>query len=246
MSMEIKLKQVVDEDFVNYKKPSMFLLFPKCNWKCEKECGKKVCQNSELANKETISISISKLLRRYDDNDITSAIVCGGLEPFDSWDELFTLVERFRLNSSDDVVIYTGYNKDEIEDYVRKLSKFPNIIIKYGRYIPDADNVHDECLGVTLASDNQYAEKLVSEDLKIKVNPDKEFADMIRQNIKDNDGYCPCSIKKSDDTKCMCKDFREQNHSGYCHCQLYYKTDGHDDLSKEVHTGDSLFYSTSN
>lgn len=243
MSRIINLKGVADEDFVNYKKPSMFLMFPKCSWKCEKECGKKVCQNSELANAETISIHILDLIHRYNNNDITSAVVCGGLEPFDSWDELSNFIELFRANSSDDIVIYTGYNKEEISDYVNELSRYSNIIIKYGRYIPDSNCIHDECLGVTLASDNQYAEKIVSDELQVKVNPDTEFANIIRQNIKDNGGYCPCSIAKSEDTKCMCKDFREQNHSGYCHCQLYYKTNGHDDLSEEVHTSDSLSYS---
>jgi hypothetical protein len=41
--------------------------------------------------------------------------------------------------------------------------------------------------------------------------------------IKANDGYCICAIKKEQDTKCMCKDFREQK-EGICHCGLYEKT----------------------
>ena len=41
------IKQLVDEDFVNYKKPSMFIGFPTCDWKCERECGHQgLCQNS--------------------------------------------------------------------------------------------------------------------------------------------------------------------------------------------------------
>lgn len=35
--------------------------------------------------------------------------------------------------------------------------------------------------------------------------------------------YCPCSILKNADTKCMCKEFREMD-EGMCHCGLYIKT----------------------
>ena len=46
----------------------------------------------------------------------------------------------------------------------------------------------------------------------------------IKDAIKDNDGYCVCAVDKNEDTKCMCKDFREQETSGTCHCGLYKKT----------------------
>ena len=42
--------------------------------------------------------------------------------------------------------------------------------------------------------------------------------------VKANDGYCPCMRTKTPDTKCMCKEFREQTESGVCHCGLYKKT----------------------
>lgn len=56
----------------------------------------------------------------------------------------------------------------------------------------------------------------------IKVTQDKELEDTIRKALKDNDGYCPCRVQKTEDTKCMCKEFREQT-NGECHCGLYYK-----------------------
>ena len=46
--------------------------------------------------------------------------------------------------------------------------------------------------------------------LKIKLNEDKEIVDTIKQELKENNGYCPCKIIKNEDTKCMCKEFREQ------------------------------------
>lgn len=56
----------------------------------------------------------------------------------------------------------------------------------------------------------------------IKVTQDKELENAIRKALKDNDGYCPCRVQKTEDTKCMCKEFREQI-NGECHCGLYYK-----------------------
>ena len=61
---------------------------------------------------------------------------------------------------NDDVVIYTGYYPDEIKDALDVLKGFKNIIIKFGRYIPNRQSRYDEILGVTLASDNQYAERI--------------------------------------------------------------------------------------
>jgi len=79
----------------------------------------------------------------------------------DSYEGLFSLIKAFRdSNINDDIVIYTGYNLDEVEVKVKKLSIFKNIIIKFGRYIPNGCAVYDEVLGIKLASSNQYAKKL--------------------------------------------------------------------------------------
>lgn len=59
--------------------------------------------------------------------------------------------------------------------------------------------------------------------LKIKPNPNKEEFNRILVAVKNNDGYCPCRIKKTEDTRCMCKEFREQIEEGFCHCGLYQK-----------------------
>jgi len=59
--------------------------------------------------------------------------------------------------------------------------------------------------------------------MKIVLNKDKEKVALIRQALKENQGYCPCAIIKSDDTECMCKEFREQTTPGLCHCELYEK-----------------------
>ena len=154
------IKQLVDEDFVNYKKPSMFIAFPSCTFKCEKECGQKMCQNSTLATSPSIDIPIHSIIERYMNNPITQAVVCGGLEPMDSWEELQCFIMNFRYRSYDDVVIYTGYKEEEITDKIKWLELYEPIVIKFGRYIPNQQKHYDEVLGVELASDNQYGKRI--------------------------------------------------------------------------------------
>lgn len=59
--------------------------------------------------------------------------------------------------------------------------------------------------------------------MKIMLNPDAKKVDEIRQLLNTTNGYCPCAIRKTEDTKCMCKEFREQTEPGECHCGLYVK-----------------------
>ena len=156
----MKLKFLIDEDIVNYKDISLYLGFPSCSFKCCVECGIDCCQNSSLVNQPTIDYSIEKIVDRYLNNYITSAICMAGLEPFDSWEDLLELVTNFREKTNDTVVIFTGYKEEEIEDKVNILKQFPNIIIKFGRFIPNQPSHKDDILGVTLASPNQYAKKI--------------------------------------------------------------------------------------
>ena len=45
----------------------------------------------------------------------------------------------------------------------------------------------------------------------------------IRANVEANNGHCPCAIWQTEDTKCMCKEFREQTEPGECHCGRFEK-----------------------
>lgn len=154
------VKEIRDEDFTNYKKPSMFIGFPSCSWKCERDCGMRVCQNSALAKAKSIHIEINDLVNRYLNNPITNSIVLGGLEPFDSWSDLNSLVNLLRVYTMDDIVVYTGYKEEEIQSKIQYLCTYPNIIVKFGRFVPNQQKHYDEVLGVELASDNQYARRI--------------------------------------------------------------------------------------
>ena len=57
----------------------------------------------------------------------------------------------------------------------------------------------------------------------IEKNPNADDYESITKAIQDNDGYCVCALEHKSSTKCICKDFREQTHSGFCHCGRYYK-----------------------
>ena len=158
----MELKGIIFEDFVNYKKPCMTLEFPKCSFKCDKECGSQVCQNSTLAAAPSSEYSSDLIITKYLENPITEAIVCQGLEPLDSFNELFYFIFLLRkeYHCNDTVVIYTGYKKEEIQKQLKDIKRYNNIIIKYGRFLPNQTPHYDEVLGVNLASDNQYAEVL--------------------------------------------------------------------------------------
>ena len=50
-----------------------------------------------------------------------------------------------------------------------------------------------------------------------------EIRPEIRENVEANNGHCPCAIFQSNDTKCMCREFREQDKPGECHCGRFEK-----------------------
>lgn len=198
------IKGITDEDFINYKVPSMYIATATCDFKCDKEYGKPICQNSELAKQPDIDISNDEIVERYLNNPITHAIVFGGLEPAEQLYDIIDIIYKLRYSflgynkyegcpenphpkSCDDVIIYTGYKKNEFREIFwhchamyhgykpwiwmdfkkQELSKDieddvlqSGLIVKYGRYIPGQQPHYDPVLGVYLASDNQYAERI--------------------------------------------------------------------------------------
>lgn len=155
----MRVLEIKDEDCINFKNISMFVATPFCSGKCYKELGLdcSICQNDKLRNSEIICLDDEEIIKRYMQNDLTTAIVFGGLEPLDSFCELFEFLKKFRKHCDDTVVIYTGYKENEIEDKKEKLKQIGNVILKVGRFIPNDSKVFDQNLGVYLASKNQYS-----------------------------------------------------------------------------------------
>ena len=160
----MRLKTLIDEDFINYKKASMFIGTISCSGKCcvEANISLDVCQNREWIKLPTIEVSDDEICNRYIDNKLTSAIVIGGLEPFEQFEELKNFIKTLRekYECDDDIVIYSGYTSEELKDMILELKKYKNIIIKFGRFIPNSTPRYDTVLGITLISDNQYGEKI--------------------------------------------------------------------------------------
>lgn len=63
--------------------------------------------------------------------------------------------------------------------------------------------------------------------MEIRFNDNEKVVNAIREGLKKKDGHCPCRLEQTEDTMCMCKEFREQiadpEFEGFCHCMLYYK-----------------------
>ena len=63
--------------------------------------------------------------------------------------------------------------------------------------------------------------------MSIRLNDDAALVERIRESLRQKGGYCPCRLERTEDTKCICKEFRDQmadpDFEGYCHCMLYYK-----------------------
>lgn len=157
------VKLVKQDDFVQYKKPCVVVCFPNCTWKCCTEAGipTSVCQNQEMCGLKDIDITPGDVYNLYKESLFAESICCSGLEPMLQFDDVLSLLKYFREHDCDaDFVIYTGYYRNEIEDKIEQLAKYKNVIVKFGRYVPNQEKHYDEVLGVWLASDNQYAERI--------------------------------------------------------------------------------------
>ena len=162
------LKAIRDEDYSSYKEVSMLVAFPYCDFKCCIDAKRSIsmCQNSPAAKLPSFYVPASDIYEQYSRNVITHSIVCAGLEPLKSFYDLCDLLYTFRYENgcSDMFVIYTGYDKNENTEIKGKINilkeNFSNIIMKFGRYVPNQLPHYDEILGVILASPNQYAERI--------------------------------------------------------------------------------------
>lgn len=58
--------------------------------------------------------------------------------------------------------------------------------------------------------------------MEVKKGP--KYDEITKLLKEETDGYCPCKLDRTEDTKCICKEFRDQmekNEKGKCHCQRY-------------------------
>ena len=159
----MRVKGIIEEDFANYKVPSMFINTCFCDFKCctELDMDIGVCQNAPLAQSPIKEISDDVIYKHFESNPITKAVVVGGMEPMMQIDEIISLISLFRQNGDwSTFVVYTGYYPQEIENELALLRPLGNIVVKFGRFIPNKPSRHDDILGINLFSDNQFAERV--------------------------------------------------------------------------------------
>lgn len=64
--------------------------------------------------------------------------------------------------------------------------------------------------------------------MNVTLNPDAQVVRTVQEGLARTGGYCPCRLARTEETKCMCQEFRDQiadpSFEGYCHCMLYYKS----------------------
>ncbi len=158
----MRIKTIIEEDFAHYKKPVFLICSAFCDFKCckEQKVPITVCQNESWSHNKTINYSDKEIIKRYLHNPLISNICIAGLEPFEQTEEVLQLIKEFRKYTADTIIIYTGFIKEEVKKETTELCQYSNIIIKFGRYILNAEQRFDSILGITLASNNQYAEKI--------------------------------------------------------------------------------------
>lgn len=138
----------------NYKKISMYLpLGNSCIWKC-KDCFNKHYKN--MKKEDLLETTTDDIIEEYLANPFVEALIISGLEPFDNFDQIYKFIMDFREVLDHDIVIYSGYEKREVNDLLVQLYPFDNIIYKFGRYKPSLPPVFNDDLKITLASENQY------------------------------------------------------------------------------------------
>ena len=45
---------------------------------------------------------------------------------------------------------------------------------------------------------------------KIRLNENQDVVETVRKGLNARGGYCPCRLERTEDTKCMCREFRDQ------------------------------------
>lgn len=154
---------MIDEcDLVNYKDPTFTVAMGiTCTFKCDRENGTQLCQNYPLTKELVIHYSISKTIGRYKRQSFAKSLTLQGLEPLDNMTQLIWLLIKFREETNDKIIIWTGYTEEECSSFIALLNELDihNVIIKFGRFRPNQESHMDELLGVKLVNPEQYAKE---------------------------------------------------------------------------------------
>lgn len=162
----IDILDINSADFINNGKGTFSIaLGTTCSFKCclELNLPASICQNNNCINNPKVITTIKKLIDLYLNQNMIKSLTFNGLEVLDNLRLLLWFIYYFRQQSQDNIIIWTGYTEEECKDLIyliKEKMKWENIIIKFGRYIPNQKFHYDEILGINLVSDNQYSKKI--------------------------------------------------------------------------------------
>lgn len=63
-----------------------------------------------------------------------------------------------------------------------------------------------------------------------RINPDKNYVDIIIKGLEKKNGHCPCRLEVNDSTLCPCDEFLNE---GICKCKLYVSIEESNKIIKE-------------
>lgn len=144
----------IKETYNDYRKVGLLLASPYCINNCEE------CQNKHLKECVPKTHNISDIIGEFKHNKFIKALIFGGLDCFDSFDETLKLIIEFRKYFDYDIVLYTGKRKEQLLQEITILKTIQNIFIKFGEYNKSLPPKYDKIGGITLASSNQYFEQI--------------------------------------------------------------------------------------
>ncbi len=159
--------KIVDirDSFHEYRKSGLLIAVRDCDYKCCHEGGYDIsmCHNYHLDGAKEIELSPDNLGNRIINNNTIDCIVIAGKEPMldKYFNDIVSTINYLRNNKwNKDIVIYTGYTEEELKEKINILKNNKNIIIKFGRFIPNQKPIYDEIGGIFLANHGQYFKRI--------------------------------------------------------------------------------------
>lgn len=123
-----------------------------CAVDCKFNC--KDCFNQDIKDTTTLTKPYKEIINEVKNNIFNEGIILAGLEWSLQPEELRLLVNE-ALNNDLRVIIYTGMDREQFDRIFVDFKNLP-IYVKYGRY-DERYKIDDYyCLGVKLATSNQY------------------------------------------------------------------------------------------
>ena len=124
---------------------------------CHHHC--RGCCHEDRHTKELLCTDSEVIIQEVLDYKFSQGIILGGFEWTEQPDELMDLVDK-AYSKGLQIILYTHHTKEDLQRILPWIYKYKGIYIKYGEYREDLRTTGHVMYGVTLATSNQYIEKV--------------------------------------------------------------------------------------